>query len=109
MRDDPTPRDLQLPRRGLYSVTDAAGVQFSCTEGLVWITLDNDTRDIVLEAGQQFTGDSHRRALVYAMRPSALRITGPREAEAARTRHSRNSTIDTFSAFQAMPLAKAAR
>ncbi|HSV45642.1 MAG TPA: DUF2917 domain-containing protein [Ramlibacter sp.] len=70
----PAPFELQLAQRSLYRVNDAAGVRFTCREGVVWITLDNDLRDIVLEAGQHFTGDAHRKALIYAMRPSSLRI-----------------------------------
>ena len=76
----PAPFVLQLPHRSLYRVDDAAGVRFSCREGVVWITLDNDPRDIVLEAGQQFTGDAHARALIYAMQPSSIQIGAPQQA-----------------------------
>ncbi|MBI2768638.1 MAG: DUF2917 domain-containing protein [Burkholderiales bacterium] len=77
------PIQLELQRRALFSVTDAAGVRIDCREGSVWITLDNDPRDIVLEAGGSFTTPEHRRALVYAMEASRLSVTGPAVAQAA--------------------------
>ena len=94
--------ELQLERRALYQVPDAAGMRISCCEGSVWITLDNDPRDIVLEAGQSFSIQAHRRAIVYAMEAARIRV-----AEVAR--QSRKPTMDMFSRFHAMPLRKAAR
>lgn len=66
------PSNLNLAQRALYSIPDAAGVELSCREGTVWVTLDNDTRDYVLEAGQSFSTPEHRRALVYAIEPSRV-------------------------------------
>ena len=94
------PADLHLAHRAIYTIDDAAEVDMACTEGSLWITLDNDQRDIVLEAGGSFSTQEHRRAVVYAMEPSRL---------AVRTRYSRNSTIPTLSRFHAMPFTKAAR
>lgn len=67
--------DLNLERSALFNLPDAAGVQIVCREGNVWITLDDDLRDYVLEAGDTFVNAEHKRALIYAMRPSTIAIT----------------------------------
>jgi hypothetical protein len=107
------PAELELRTRGIFSVADAAGVRFSCREGTVWITLDNDQRDVVLEAGADFTTGEHRRALVYALQPSRVYVepTGrsPEPARPSLARQSRKRTMEMFSRFQPMPFRKAAR
>lgn len=77
--------DLNLEHRALFNLPDAAGVQIVCREGSVWITLDNDLRDYVLEAGDSFTNTEHKRALIYAMRPSTIAVTSGLMVEQPRT------------------------
>jgi hypothetical protein len=74
---------LGLAARGLLEVPDIAGVHLSCEQGSLWITLDNDPRDIVLEAGETFFGSGHRRALVYAFEPSTVGLRPSRREAAA--------------------------
>lgn len=74
MNTSSTPFDLSLAHKALFSVSDAAGVQILCRSGSVWITLDNDSRDIVLDAGQSFLSTEHRRAIIYAMEQSSIRL-----------------------------------
>ena len=73
---------LNLRQQALFSVPDAANVRIACVEGAVWITLDNDPRDIVLESCGVFTTTEHRRALVYAMKPSRITVAAPATASA---------------------------
>ena len=107
------PAELQLQPRALYWVDDASQVRFTCREGALWITLDNDERDFVIEAGDEFTTAQQRRALVYALQPSrlyvepAVRSVETPVARLART--SRKITMETFSRFHPMPFRKAAR
>lgn len=100
MTPSPTPMtsqfELSLAHQGLFSVADAAGLLLTCREGSLWITLDNDTRDIVLSAGERFLTTQHRRAIIYAMGPSSLRLelapsaqTAPRTGKAGRARSAR--------------------
>lgn len=83
---------VALQHRGLFEIADAAGVSLRCNSGDLWITLDNDPRDIVLSAGDVFTTDEHRRAIVYALGASELtleakaRPKSPRSAEATLVR-----------------------
>lgn len=95
MTSCPTPHpsqfDLSLAHQGMFSVADAAGLQMTCREGSLWITLDHDTRDIVLSAGESFLTTQHRRAIIYAIGPSSLSLEmapaapSPRRTGQART------------------------
>jgi len=71
---DSSPLDLTLAHQAMFSVSDAAGVQITCHEGSLWVTLDDDPRDIVVDAGGSFLTTEHRRALIYAMKPSVLSL-----------------------------------
>ncbi|MEO7548186.1 MAG: DUF2917 domain-containing protein [Ramlibacter sp.] len=76
--------ELMLEPRAIHRISDAAGFHVSCREGSVWITLDDDPRDIVLEAGQCFSSREHRRALIYAFDRARLNLTSLQEpAQAA--------------------------
>jgi hypothetical protein len=66
--------ELSLAPRALLDIADISGKQVSCRRGSLWITLDNDPRDIVLEAGESFFSTEHRRALVYAFQASVVAI-----------------------------------
>jgi hypothetical protein len=66
--------ELSLGARELLEIPDAARVQVTCARGSLWITLDNDRRDIVLETDETFFSTDHRRALVYAFEPSTLAL-----------------------------------
>ncbi len=77
MKTDSTPKELHLPHHAIHSLPDAAGVQIGCIEGTVWLTLDGDARDIILEAGEVFAAPEHRRALIYALQPSRISLGSP--------------------------------
>jgi hypothetical protein len=84
---------VALEHQGLFDIADASAVTLRCESGDLWITLDNDPRDIVLRAGEVFTTDEHRRALVYALRPSALTLEAKARPQARRTAE---ATLVTF-------------
>ncbi len=69
--------DLSLQRQAMVSIPDAASLRVSCAEGAVWITLDQSTEDVVLQAGDVFTTPEHRRAIVYALKPSRIAVAAP--------------------------------
>lgn len=66
--------EIGLAARSLFEIPDAANVRIDCNRGSLWVTLDNDPRDIVLDAGDSFFTTEHRRALLYALRPSAFAV-----------------------------------
>lgn len=65
---------VALEHQGLFDIADASGVTLRCDSGDLWITLDDDPRDIVLRAGEVFATDQRRRALVYALGASSLTL-----------------------------------
>ena len=71
---------LSLAKRTIFTLPDAAGVGIECRSGSVWVTLDNDPRDVVLAPGERFEGDQHRRMLVSALEPSCITVSGSRPA-----------------------------
>ncbi len=91
---------FQLPHQGIHSIADASKVDFSCIEGCIWLTLDDDPQDYILEAGSRFSTDEPRRAVLYALKPSRLETVA---------RQSRKLTMPMFSRFQPKPLMNAAR
>jgi hypothetical protein len=84
---------VALEHRGLFDIADASGVTLRCDSGNLWITLDNDTRDFVLVAGEVFATDEHRRALVYALGDSTLTLEARAKPLA---RHSTEATLVRF-------------
>lgn len=50
----------------------AKGVQLRARSGTLWITVDGDVRDFVLEAGQRLTLDSDATVLISALHGTAV-------------------------------------
>jgi hypothetical protein len=71
---------VNLPKRSVFTVPDGAGVGIECRSGSVWVTLDRDTRDIVLEPGDRFESTDHRRVLVSALEPSCITVSDAQPA-----------------------------
>lgn len=61
-----------LAKGGITMFSDATSTQIRCDSGTLWITQDNDTRDIVLRAGEQFQPDRKGTVLIYALEGSTL-------------------------------------
>ena len=80
-----------LPARQLFSVPDASAVRIVCTAGSLWLTLDHDPNDVVLEAGECFETGERRRALVYAFQASTFALE-PRPQPSMRRSAEKNSS-----------------
>lgn len=63
-----------LPKGRTLALVEPQGRCVECLEGCVWITLDHDPRDFIIEAGQAFTADSNQRALIHALEPARVRV-----------------------------------
>lgn len=64
-----------LAARSIVAVTQPLGKRIECLEGCLWVTQDNDVRDLVLDAGQAVTIDREQRVLIQALEPARLRIS----------------------------------
>lgn len=65
---------IPLAAQGLASLADADSARIVCEAGTVWITIDNDSRDIVLAPGQSFLVDRRARVLIHALEEACVRI-----------------------------------
>lgn len=73
-RNAPVPFERALAARELLSIADVSGLAIRCLRGSVWLTLDHDPRDIVLEAGDRFEGGARRRGLLYALADALVAV-----------------------------------
>jgi hypothetical protein len=60
----------------LVRLPEARGTTLRVTRGTLWITLQNDLRDIVLEAGDSYVIDRSGLTLVEALRASTVCVLG---------------------------------
>lgn len=97
----PTQFQLSLAHKAMFSIADAAGLNIVCREGSLWLTLDDDPRDVVLDAGESFLTTEHRRALIYALSPSSLSVVHAVEpTPATSTSRPATSPVQVTLAFQ---------
>jgi hypothetical protein len=68
---------ITLERRTLLRVRNGIGLTILCLKGMIWLTQQNDVRDIVLGAGESFTLDRPGLALLYALNPACATILEP--------------------------------
>ena len=75
---------VDLPRRAMLKLPDAAAVQIECRSGSLWITLDNDTRDFIVEAGECFSTPARTQAIVYALQAAVVVVQAHRPSAPSR-------------------------
>ena len=68
------PTQLALAKRALYRFPRAAQ-EITCRSGSLWITQDNDPRDIILAPGDSFTTDGRHQVIAYALDPATLSVS----------------------------------
>jgi hypothetical protein len=78
---------FDLLKSELVTLSDARGHVLDCESGELWITLDGDSRDIILGPGQGYRIESDKPVLVSALKSSSLKLRhcqcfGPRAAGA---------------------------
>lgn len=72
----------RLPARAVFRVPDAAAVRIRCIAGSLWLTLDDDLRDYILQPGDSFVAGQRRRGLLYALEPAAFTLVPSGDAAA---------------------------
>ena len=66
---------LTLQRDALARLADACGTRLDCVDGVAWITVDGEPRDIVLTRGQSHVVDSSADVIVCAINgPAAIEV-----------------------------------
>jgi len=74
----------ELARNEIVRLDGARGTTLRVTSGGLWITLENDKRDIVLTAGNSYTIDRGGLTLVEAQDKSTVCVLASRRVEEAR-------------------------
>lgn len=65
---------VRLAREGLLSIDDGRGLHLKVAAGAVWLTQQDDRRDVVLREGESFVIDRPGRTPVQALDSSELRL-----------------------------------
>lgn len=73
MTTDTLTVDLNMPHRAVKAIPSGA-LRLVCREGSVWITLDHDQQDVILNAGDTFVTQAHHRVIAYALQTAVLRL-----------------------------------
>ena len=67
----------EIARDKILEIKQALGVTIECLEGSVWVTLDGDMRDVILDVGQSFKVDRRQRTLIQALATARVRLIHP--------------------------------
>lgn len=78
--------NFTLEPRSMFSVPEGSTLEIRCLAGSLWITLDHDGRDIVIDAGGCFAVPPGRRAIVYALGESRVMLHDASACETSRPR-----------------------
>lgn len=63
---------LLLEQGGSIILTDATSTIIRCQQGTVWLTQNNDLRDVILGPGDQFQPDRKGPVVVHALDTSCV-------------------------------------
>lgn len=67
-----------LPGRSTLQLDDAEGTVIAVESGCLWVTMENDTRDVILLPGMRFEVDRSGRTIVAAEEDSRFGLLAPR-------------------------------
>ena len=70
-------RHVFLPRRGTLALNHAEGTVIAVDHGCLWLTLEGDVRDVILERGMRFTIDRSGRTVIAAEADVRFRVVAP--------------------------------
>jgi Protein of unknown function (DUF2917) len=74
----PTNRCAQaIAKNKILEIKHALGITIACLAGSIWITLDNDIRDMILHAGHSFKVKSNQRVLIQALDTAHINFIDP--------------------------------
>ena len=74
MNDKPDWETTALERRQSLPLCGGVGGKIVCVSGKLWVTQENDSRDIILGPGQVFTIDRRGLTLIHATQRSVVRV-----------------------------------
>jgi Protein of unknown function (DUF2917) len=79
MREQPYNTVTHLSDNQPLPLRDAKGILVQCHRGTVWITQHNDSKDVIMHAGQSFEIERQGLTLVTGFEGAAVSIVKPGE------------------------------
>ena len=70
----------RLERFGAVALRNRRGSTVTCVSGTLWLTMEGDTRDIVLAAGASFVVDRDGLTILAAHQASVVDVSAPQRA-----------------------------
>ena len=67
-----------LPGRSTLQLDDAEGTVIAVESGCLWVTMENDTRDVVLTSGMRFEIDRSGRTIIAAEADTRAALVAPK-------------------------------
>ena len=67
-------KPIALEARTVHRVDNGKGTQVTCVKGVVWVTQEHDSRDIILAAGQSAVLDRRGLAVVFAFKDALITV-----------------------------------
>lgn len=74
------PSVQEMTRDSILNIRQGADITIECLEGSIWVTLDGEMRDQILDAGDTFKVDSTKRILIQALDTARVRLLQPSHA-----------------------------
>lgn len=71
------PASITLRKGGIHRIHHGFGRRIEALNGCLWVTIDNDLRDIFVAAGEGFTVDRNADTLISAMADSRFVVLEP--------------------------------
>src|SRR5688572_8065373 len=67
-------KPIALEARTVHRIDNGKGTQVTCVKGVVWVTQEHDSRDIILVAGQSLVLDRRGLAVVFAFKDALITV-----------------------------------
>lgn len=74
-------KKFRLDAYGALPLDDARGRIVTCVAGVAWLTMEGDSRDIVLAAGDSYRIEHDGLTLLATQQPTTVTVTAPRFAQ----------------------------
>jgi len=65
---------IALEARTVHRIANGKGMEVTCVKGVVWVTQEHDSRDIILAAGQSAVLDRRGLAVVFAFKDALITV-----------------------------------
>ena len=89
---------IGLAKDGFLTLSGVEGVEIGCESGSLWITQDNDLRDVVLVTGERFVPERAGKVLVNALQPSIVKARSLPEPSRPSALHTLKQEVRAVSA-----------